>query len=75
MKKKEFEQKTQNFELPIHYMVEQEATIQGIKMSKRVEPILVIKQETIVLPKAKLIVVKGVLVAIKNKYNEQRFNQ
>jgi len=75
MKKKGFEQKTQNFELPIHYMVEQEATIQGIKMSKRVEPILVIKQETIVLPKAKLIVVKGVLVAIKNKYNEQRFNQ
>jgi hypothetical protein len=75
MKKKEFEQKTQNFELPIHYMVEQKATIQGIKMSKRVEPILVIKQETIVLPKAKPIVVKGVLVAIKMKYNEQRFNQ
>ncbi len=75
MKKKEFKQKTQNFELPIHYMVEQEATIQGIKMSKRVEPVLVIKQETIVLPKAKPIVVEGVPVAVKMKYSEHRFNQ
>jgi hypothetical protein len=73
--KKKFERKTQNFELPIHYMVEQEATNQGIKMSRRVEPILVIKQETIVLPKAKPIVVEGVPVVVKMKYSEHRFNQ
>jgi hypothetical protein len=32
-------------------MVEQEVIIQGIRLSKRVEPILVIKQETVILPK------------------------
>jgi GTP cyclohydrolase FolE2 len=56
-------------------MVEQEATTQGIKMSRRVELLLIIKQETIVLPKAKPIVVEGVLVAVKMKYSEHRFNQ
>jgi hypothetical protein len=56
-------------------MVEQEATNHGIKMSRRVEPILVIKQETIVLPKAKPIVVEGVPVVVKMKYSEHRFNQ
>jgi hypothetical protein len=45
------EQKTHNFEPLICYMVEQEATTQGIRMSKGVEPILVIKQETVILPK------------------------
>jgi hypothetical protein len=41
MKKKELEQRIQNFELPICYMVEQEVATQGIKMSRGVEPVLV----------------------------------
>jgi hypothetical protein len=41
-----FEQIAQILEPSIHYVVEQEAAIQGIKMSRGVEPIL------IVLPKA-----------------------
>jgi hypothetical protein len=32
-------------------MVEQEVTTQGIRLSKGVEPILVIKQEIVILPK------------------------
>jgi hypothetical protein len=38
-----FEQRVQKFEPPIHYVVEQEVTIQGIKMSIKVELVLVIK--------------------------------
>ncbi len=52
----EFEQRAQNFEPLIHYVVEQEATTQGIRMSKGVELVHVTKQEIIVLPKAKPIV-------------------
>ncbi len=44
MKKKEFEQRTQNFEFPIRYMVEQEVATQGIKMFRGVEPVLVTRQ-------------------------------
>ncbi len=32
-------------------MVEQEAAIQGMRMSRRVEPILVTRQEIIILPR------------------------
>jgi len=52
--------KVQNFEPQIHYVVEQKAITKGIKMSKRVELVLVTKQETVVLPKAKPIVTEGV---------------
>jgi hypothetical protein len=48
----EFEQKTYNFELPFHYVVEQKAIIQGIEMSKGVKLILVTRQKIVVLPKA-----------------------
>jgi hypothetical protein len=74
MKKKEFEHKTQNFELPIHYTVEQKATIQCIKVSKGVEPIPVTRQEIVVLPKAKPIVGEGVPMAVKVKYSEPKFD-
>jgi GTP cyclohydrolase FolE2 len=40
-----------NFEPQIHYVVEQEATTQGIKMSRGVELVIVTKQEIIILPK------------------------
>jgi hypothetical protein len=49
----ELEERAQNFEPQIHYVVEQKATTQGIKMSKKVEPILVTRQEIVVLPRAK----------------------
>ncbi len=55
-------------------MVEQEATIQGIKMSRGVESILVTKQKIVVLPKAKPIVVEGVPMANKVRYNEPELN-
>jgi fructose-bisphosphate aldolase class 1 len=48
----DFEQKIHNFEPPFRYVVEQEAIIHGIKMSKGVKPIFVTRQETIVLPRA-----------------------
>ncbi len=56
-------------------MVEQKAATQGIRMSKRVEPVLVTKQETIFLLRAKPIVIEGVLVVVKIKYSEPRLNQ
>ncbi len=70
-----FEQRTQNFELLIRYMVEQEVVTQGIKMSKGVESILVIRQKTIVLLRTKPTMAQGVHVAIKVKYGEPRLNQ
>jgi hypothetical protein len=39
----EFEQKAQNFEPLIHYVVEEEATTQGIKMSRGVKLVFVTK--------------------------------
>jgi hypothetical protein len=59
----------------IHYVVKQEVTNYGIRMSKGVEPILITRQEIIVLPKAESIVVKHVHVAIRVKYNEPKFHQ
>ncbi len=56
-------------------MVEQETATQDIKMSRRVEPVLVTRQKIVVLPKTEPIVVEGVLVAIKVKYSEPRLNQ
>jgi hypothetical protein len=53
MKKEEFEQRTQNFELLICYMVEQEVTTQGNKMSRGVELVLVTRQEIVILLRAK----------------------
>jgi hypothetical protein len=39
----QLEERAQNFELQIHYVVEQKAITLGIRMSKRVELILVTK--------------------------------
>ncbi len=47
----ELEERALNFEPQIHYVVEQEATTQGIKMSRGVELVIVTKQEIIILPK------------------------
>jgi hypothetical protein len=55
-------------------VVDQGTTIQGIKMSRGVEPILVIRQEIVVLPKAEPIITKGVLVAIRVRYSESKLN-
>jgi hypothetical protein len=43
-------------------------------MSRGFEPILVTKQETIILLKIKPTIVKVVLVAIKIRYGEPRLN-
>jgi hypothetical protein len=44
-------------------------------MSRGVEPIFVTKQETIILPRVEPIVVEGVLVVVKVRYNEPKLNQ
>jgi hypothetical protein len=44
-------------------------------MSKRVEPILVLIQEIIILPIIEWIVAEGVLVIVRVKYNEPKLNQ
>jgi hypothetical protein len=44
-------------------------------MFKGVELILITRQETIFLPRAKSIISKGVPMAIRMKYNEPKFNQ
>ncbi len=55
-------------------MVEQKAAAQGIKMSIGVEPIIVTRQETIVLPKVEPTIALGVHVAVKVKYSVPIFN-
>ncbi len=70
----EFEQRAQNFEPLIRYMVEQETTTQGIRMSRGVELVLVTRQETVVLPKVEPIVAQGVPMAIRAGYNEPKLN-
>jgi len=44
-------------------------------MSKQVEPILAIKEKTIILPRAGPTIVEGILVPVRIRYNEPRFNQ
>ncbi len=56
-------------------MVEREVTTQGIRMSRRVESILVTRQEIIVLLRAKPTLVEGVHVVVRVKYSEPKFNQ
>ncbi len=56
-------------------MVEREVTTQGIKMSRRVELVFIIKQEIIVLLKVEPTIVKGVHVVVKGRYNEPKFNE
>ncbi len=63
-----FEQRVQNFEPLIHYVVEQKTTIQGIKMSTRVGLVLITRQEIVVLPKIEP------TMAVRVKYNEPRLN-
>jgi hypothetical protein len=55
-------------------VVEHKAVIKGIKMSKGVELISAISEETIVLPKVRPTIIEGVLVAIKVRYSEPKFN-
>ncbi len=71
----EFEQRPHNFEPPNHYVVEQEATTQGIRISKRIEPVLITKQETIILPRTKPTIAKGVPMVVKVKYSEPKIKQ
>ncbi len=73
-KNEKFGQKSQNFEPLIHYVIEQKVETQGIRMFKGVEPVLLTRQEIVILPKAKPIVAKGILVVIRVRYNEPRFN-
>jgi hypothetical protein len=44
-------------------------------MCRRVESVLVTRQETIVLPRVKPIVAKGVHVVVRARYSEPKFNQ
>jgi hypothetical protein len=46
----------------------------GIGMSKGIELVFVIRQETIVLPTAKPIVAQGVLMVFRIRYSEPRIN-
>jgi hypothetical protein len=55
--------------------VVQEAITHGIRMSKGVESVLVTRQETIVLPRAKPIVAEGVHVAVKVRYSKLKLSQ
>jgi len=71
----EFELRAHNFEPPIHYVVEQEVAIQGIKMPRGVELVLVTRQEIVVLPRVEPIVIEGVLVVVTVRYIEPIFNQ
>ncbi len=71
----EFELRAHNFEPSIHYVVEQEVAIQGIKMPRGVELVLVTRQEIVVLPRVEPIVIEGVLVVVTVRYIEPIFNQ
>jgi hypothetical protein len=59
----------------MHYIIEQKTATQGIRMSRRVEPILVTKQEIILLPRVEPTVAECVHVAVRMKYSEPIFNQ
>jgi hypothetical protein len=72
-KNEEFGQRARDFEPLIHYVDEQEVIIQGIKMSRGVESVFVIRQKIVVLPKIEPTMAEGVLVAIKVRYSEPKF--
>jgi hypothetical protein len=55
-------------------VVEKEATIKGIKMSRGVEPIFIIRQEIVVLPSVEPIITEVVFVAIRIRYSEPKIN-
>ncbi len=55
-------------------MVEQKAVIQGIKMSRGIERVLITKQEIVILPKIEPIITQGVHVVIIIRYSEPRCN-
>ncbi len=69
-----FEQKAQNFEPLIHYVVEQEVIIQDIRISKGVDSILVIRQRTVVFPIVEPTVIEGVPMAVRVRYSEPKIN-
>ncbi len=58
----------------IHYVVEQEATIQGIIMFRGIELVLVTTQEIVIIPKIEPIVAEGVPMVVGVKYSEPKFN-
>jgi hypothetical protein len=58
-----------------HYVVEQEGATQGIKISRGVEPVLITRQETVVLLRVEPIVAEGVHMVIKMRYSEPKVNQ
>jgi hypothetical protein len=55
-----------NFELPIHYVVKQEAITQGTIVFRGVELVFVTRQEIVVLLKAKPTIVEGVVMVVHN---------
>jgi hypothetical protein len=55
-------------------VVERKVATKGIKMSKRIELVLVIRQEIVVLPRAKPTIIEGVLVVVRVKYSEPKLN-
>jgi hypothetical protein len=63
-----------NFKPLFYYIIEQEAITHGIKISRRVEPIFITRQENVILLKAKPTIAKGVLMVVRVKYNEPRVN-
>jgi hypothetical protein len=58
----------------IHYVVEQKAATQGIKMSKGIEAVLITKPKIIVLPRVEVIVVEGVPMDVKVRYSEPKLS-
>jgi hypothetical protein len=58
----------------IHYVVEQEFVTLGIKISKGVESVLVIRQEIVVLPRVEPTIAEGVPMALRVKCNEPIVN-
>jgi len=59
----------------LNYVVEQEFVTLGIKISKGVEPVFVIRQEIVVLPRVEPTIAEGVPMAIRVKCNEPIVNQ
>jgi hypothetical protein len=45
-----------------------------MRMSKGIEPILVTRQEIVILPRAEPTIAKSALVAIRVRYNEPKLN-
>jgi len=56
-------------------VVEQQVPTQDIKIYREVQLVLIIRQETVILPKVEPRIAKGVPMVIKIKYSEPKLNQ